>query len=350
LKAEVKQIAKKTTVRLVSKDRLGFDGKHFDRWSGVIVSQDGYILTCAHTEHLPGEQLTVRLSDGRDADGVALGTNPITDIALVKITTPGPWPFAEIGESSTLKPGDPVVLAGYPAIDTGKWLTERTPKIDAATVRRHLYLFWHHTFDTDFIPFYGGMSGGGGFNRHGRYVAAFMGDTHHRSEVAKVQWDDLKQIESINTAPGMPHPLRERFVAPSKPVAQSVVELLAGSKPASIGTIVDADGWILTKASVLDGKASCRLPDQSVVVAEKRAESQEHDLALLKIDVGGLAAAEFSDNEPPSIAQDLCAVGPGQILKPGIVSIETREIPPEPGWKGDATEPFLRWNDGGRVK
>ena len=182
------------------------------------------------------------------------------------------------------------------------------------------------------------MSGGGVFNRDGRYVAAFLGDAHTRSEVAKLQWDDLKQIESIDTATGMPHPLRKRFVAPSKAVAQSVVELLVDSKPVSIGTIVDADGWILTKASVLDGKVSCRLPDQSVVVAEKRAESQEHDLALLKIDVGGLSAAEFSDKEPPSIAQALCAVGPGQILKPGIVSIETREIPPEPRWKGDATE------------
>jgi hypothetical protein len=58
----------------------------------------------------------------------------------------------------------------------------------------------------------------------------------------------------------------------------------------------------------------------------------------LKIDVGGLSAAEFSDKDPPSIALGLCAIGPGQILKPGIVSIETRAIPPEPRWKGDATE------------
>lgn len=337
--SEVKQIAKKTTVRLVSKDRLSFDGKHYDRWSGVIVSQDGYILTCAHTDQLPGEKLTVRLSDGRDADAVALGTNPITDIGLVKITTPGSWPFAEIAESSTLKPGDPLVFAGYPALDAkGEWLTERTPQIEAMVVRHNLYMIWGDKINTSFFPFQGGVSGGGVFNRYGRYVAAFLSECNTRSEVAKVQWDDLKQIESIDTATGMPHPLRKRFVAPSKAVAQSVVELLVDSKPVSIGTIVDADGWILTKASVLDGKVSCRLPDQSVVVAEKRAESQEHDLALLKIDVGGLSAAEFSDKEPSSIAQVLCAVGPGQILKPGIVSIETRAIPPEPRWKGDATE------------
>ena len=344
--SEVKQIAKKTTVRLVSKDRLGFDGKAYDRWSGVIVSEDGYILTCGHADQLPGERLTVRLSDGRDADAVALGTNPITDICLVKITTPGPWPFAEIAESSTLKPGDPLVVAGYPcAVMKGDpprplWLTERTPQIDATDVGHDLYMIWGRYIRINTLLFHprGGMSGGGVFNRSGRYVAALLGQDGTRSEVAKLQWDDLKRIESIDTATGLPHPLRERFVAPSKAVAQSVVELLVDSKPVSIGTIVDADGWILTKASVLDGKVSCRLPDGSVVAAEKWAESQEHDLALLKINVGGLAAAEFSDQQPPSIAQVLCAVGPGQVLKPGIVSIETRAIPPEPRWKGDATE------------
>lgn len=340
----VKQIAKKTTVRVVSKDRLSFDLRKVydhDRWSGVIVSEDGYILTCAHAEQLPGEKFTVRLSDGRNADAVALGTNPITDIGLVKITTPGPWPFAEIAESSTLKPGDPLVAAGYPALDAkGEWSTDRTPQIDATAVRHDLNMMWHNAVQTTCTPpAHGGRSGGGVFNRYGHYVATVLGrDCGNRSEVAKVQWDDLKRIESIDTATGMPHPLRKRFVAPSKAVAQSVVELLVDSKPVSIGTIVDADGWILAKASVLDGKMSCRLPDGAVVAAEKRAESQEHDLALLKIGVGGLSAARFSDKEPPSIAQALCAVGPGQTLKPGIVSIETRAIPPEPRWKGDATK------------
>jgi S1-C subfamily serine protease len=338
--SEVKQIAKKTTVRLVSKDRLSWNGKDYDRWSGVIVSKDGYILTAGHTDQLPGEKLTVRLSDGRDADAVALGTNPITDIGLVKITTPGSWPYAEIAESSTLKAGDPLVVAGYPAVDNkGKFLTERTPQIDAIPVNHTLYMLWGNEFQTSLLyRTQGGVCGGGVFNRYGRYVAVFKGWDHTRSEVAKVQWNDLKRIESIDTATGLPHPLRKRFVAPSKAVAQSVVELLVDSKPVGIGTIVDADGWILTKASVLDGMVSCRLPGGSVVVAEKRAASQEHDLALLKIDVGGLSAAQFSDKEPPSIAQALCAVGPGQILKPGIVSIETRAIPPEPRWKGDATE------------
>lgn len=172
--SEVKLISKKTTVRLVSKDRLLSGGKIYARWSGVIVSQDGYILTCAHSGQLPGEQFTVRLSDGRDADGVALGTNPITDVGLVKITTPGSWPFAEIAESSILKPGDPLVVAGYPAIDKGEWSTERIPKIGATTVQHSLYMLWSREYETDLSEElrHGGMSGGGVFNQQGRYVAS----------------------------------------------------------------------------------------------------------------------------------------------------------------------------------
>ena len=83
---------------------------------------------------------------------------------------------------------------------------------------------------------------------------------------------------------------------------------------------------------------TCRLPDQSVVVAKERALSKNHDLALLKVDAGDLVAAEFYEREPPAIANALCAVGPGDFLSPGIVSIETRAIPPEPRWKGEATE------------
>lgn len=338
---KVKGIATNATVRLVSKERLGLGGTsdEYDRWSGVIVSEDGYILTVAHTGQLPGERLSVHLSDGRTLDAVALGTNVITDIGLAKITTPGSWPFAEIAESSTLKPDEPIVSVGYPAVnENGQWLMERTPQVEVTNVRVQSHLLWSDEIQTPHVPFQGGVCGGGIFNRHGQYVAALLGSAGTRSEVAKAQWEDLKKLESIDTAIGLPHPLRQRFVAPSMSVAQSLVELLVDSQPVCIGTVVDTDGWILTKASVLNGKVSCRLPDQSVVFAEKRAESQEHDLALLKIDVTGLNVAAFSEKEPPSITQALCAVGPRQVLKPGIVSIETRAIPAEPSWKGEGTE------------
>ena len=44
-------------------------------WSGTIVTADGYVITCGHHERLPGQRVTLYLSDGRDASAVILGTN-----------------------------------------------------------------------------------------------------------------------------------------------------------------------------------------------------------------------------------------------------------------------------------
>lgn len=343
--SKVQQIAKRTTVRLVSRDRLISGTEEPQRWSGVIVSPDGYVLTCAHTQQLPGERFTVRLSDGRDADAVALGTNPISDIGLVKITTPGQWPWARMSESSTCSFGDPIVIAGYPGgqsvkDETGRWtirwLMDRSPVIGLTTVEGPQHLLWSVDLWTGPSPFLkGGMSGGGIFDRQGRYVATTSGT---RSELAKRQWDDLKRIDSIDTAIGLPYPLRERFELPGRSVAESVVEVFVDSQPVGVGTVISPDGWILTKASVLTGTATCRLDDRSVVKAQKRAELPEHDLALLKVDRRGMAAAELSDDPSPGVAEVLCAVLPNQELKPGIVSIDTRPIPQEPRWTGNVAE------------
>ena len=80
------------------------------------------------------------------------------------------------------------------------------------------------------------------FNQQGQYVAILNLAGGIRSEVAKKQWDDLRQIDSIDIVTGIPHPLQKRFVDPSKKVAPSVVELLVESQPVCFGIVVDADG------------------------------------------------------------------------------------------------------------
>ena len=129
--------------------------------------------------------MTVRLSDGRDFDGVVLGTNWVTDIGLVKITESGVWPFAKIVDSSTLGVGDPVVACGYPAmtLDGKPLLTERNPKIKAVTVRQPgPHLLWYDEFSISSAPLGGGSSGGGVFDSKGCYVGAFLGSEATRSE------------------------------------------------------------------------------------------------------------------------------------------------------------------------
>ena len=85
--------------------------------SGVLVSPDGYIVTCAHHEKPRGTATTIHLADGRAAPGVMLGRHPLLDVGLAKITAPGPWPHTQMASAATVKPGDLCLALGYPNSD-----------------------------------------------------------------------------------------------------------------------------------------------------------------------------------------------------------------------------------------
>jgi serine protease Do len=95
-----------TTVSLVSPS-IGAAG------SGVIVSSDGLILTAAHVIER-SKEMTVIFPDGRQERAKVLGANFTRDAAMAKLIGPGPWPFAEIGDSKSLEVGDFVVAMGHP--------------------------------------------------------------------------------------------------------------------------------------------------------------------------------------------------------------------------------------------
>jgi serine protease Do len=80
--------------------------------SGVIISADGYILT---NNHVAGdaEVIKVKLSDGREFTGHLVGSDPETDLALVKIDANN-LTFARLGDSSKLEQGEWVVALGSP--------------------------------------------------------------------------------------------------------------------------------------------------------------------------------------------------------------------------------------------
>lgn len=333
------KIAHDTTVRLVSKTRLGVDGKP-ERWSGVIVSEEGHILTCGHAEQLPGEPMIVRLSDERDFDGVVLGTNWVTDIGLVKITESGVWPFAKIVDSSTLGVGDPVIACGYPAmtLDGKPLLTERNPKVKAVAVRQPgPHLLWYHEFSVSHAPLGGGSSGGGVFDCKGRYVGTFVGSEAIRSEVAKVQWEYLASAKPFPAPGKRPHaPIRKALASQADKNSASVVEIVVGAEQVALGTIVRADGWIVTKASKLTGDTKCKLTDGRLLGAELKHVVHEHDLALLKAEAENLPVTSFPAAGTIKVGGILAAVLPGEPTQCGVVSVETRAVPAEKSWNGDS--------------
>ena len=80
--------------------------------SGIIFSEDGYILTNAHVVS-SATTLKVILSDGGTYDAELIGSDTTTDLAVIKIDATGLTP-AEFGDSSQLQQGDTVMAIGNP--------------------------------------------------------------------------------------------------------------------------------------------------------------------------------------------------------------------------------------------
>jgi serine protease Do len=129
--------------------------------SGVIVSQDGLVLTAGHVSGRPGAKVVVILHDGRRVEGISLGRDVTLDSGLLKITTEGRWPAALMGSSSSLREGAWCITLGHPGgYQRARGVVVRVGRIVAANER---------VIRTD-CPLVGGDSGGPLFDMQGRVI------------------------------------------------------------------------------------------------------------------------------------------------------------------------------------
>ncbi|MDR9402110.1 MAG: HhoA/HhoB/HtrA family serine endopeptidase [Halothece sp. Uz-M2-17] len=80
--------------------------------SGFIFSSDGLVLTNAHVVE-DADEVKVTLKDGRTFDGVVVGADPVTDVAVVKLPTNN-LPTVTLGSSEAIIPGDWAIAIGNP--------------------------------------------------------------------------------------------------------------------------------------------------------------------------------------------------------------------------------------------
>ncbi len=176
----------------------------FGAGSGVIVSDDGLVLTAAHviagetkfgkaTDYEPGKECIIVLPDGKKVKAKTLGINERMDSGMLKIIDKGPndgkWPFVPIAKSADLKKGQWVVSLGHPGgPKTGRPPVARLGRVETNTkdlVRSNCTLV-------------GGDSGGPLFDLDGNVVGihsriglTLAQNIHVPSDQFKADWDKL---------------------------------------------------------------------------------------------------------------------------------------------------------------
>ena len=92
--------------------------------SGVLISADGYIVTCNHVVE-GSSVIDIFLNDGSQYKADLIGNDPVTDIAVVKINAPEvTFPYATLGSSEQLKVGDAVYAIGNALGELSNTVTE----------------------------------------------------------------------------------------------------------------------------------------------------------------------------------------------------------------------------------
>lgn len=132
--------------------------------SGVIVSADGYVLTNNHV--IDGsDEILVGLNDGRSAPAMVIGTDPESDIAVLKIAL-GNLSVITLGDSNALQVGDVVLAIGNP-FGVGQTVTQG---IVSATGRSQLGISTFENFIQTDAAINPGNSGGALIDPYGHLV------------------------------------------------------------------------------------------------------------------------------------------------------------------------------------
>ncbi len=165
--------------------------------SGVVVSEDGYVLTVAHVGMRAGRRVRVTFPDGQRMWGTTLGNDRGVDAGLIKLNGEGPYPFAKMGVSQDLKQGQWCIALGYPvSFDRGKPPAVRIGRVLSSR---------EGSVVTD-CTIMGGDSGGPLFDLDGKVIAVssrcddrLTVNIHVPVDCYHDTWDRLSQSEDFNS-------------------------------------------------------------------------------------------------------------------------------------------------------
>lgn len=177
--------------------------------SGVIVSEDGLILTAAHVLQAVGDEFEVILSNGDRVKAKSLGKNYSRDSALGQITEPGKYPHVARAEASAVMEGEWALALGHP----GGYEVDRSAPLRLGRVLEKE--------DDGFIvtdcTLSGGDSGGPLFNLEGKLIGIHssigwrVAENRHVPMAAfEKDWDRLMKGDEWGRLGMRERPSRER--------------------------------------------------------------------------------------------------------------------------------------------
>jgi serine protease Do len=146
------------------------DRRSLSLGSGVIISADGYVVTNNHVVGENVREITIALPDKREIKGKVIGTDPITDIALLKIPVTS-LPVVPWGDSTQLKVGEWVLAIGSPF----QLSQTVTAGIVSATGRANMGFAQYEDFIQTDAAINPGNSGGALINTRGELVGINTG-------------------------------------------------------------------------------------------------------------------------------------------------------------------------------
>jgi serine protease Do len=259
--------------------------------SGVIISDDGYVLTAGHVASAPGHDVTVVIGNGRTFKGKSLGVNYDADSGLVKILDPAPnggkWPFVEIGKSSQLKKGQWCIVLGHP----GGFRQGRTPPLRLGRILDPSSKF----IRTD-CTLVGGDSGGPLFDLEGRVIGinsrignSLNDNMHVPVDTFYDTWDRLASSQSwgegfLNMRPGAPYlGLDAAKGAPDCRIGEIFPDMPAAKAGLHVGDLITSfDGQKVANFGELMLKLGQHKPGDGVRIVVKR----DNQTLTLSITIG----------------------------------------------------------------
>ncbi|MCQ6956359.1 trypsin-like peptidase domain-containing protein [Mucilaginibacter aquariorum] len=338
------------------------------QFSGVVVSKEGEILSAAHVV-APGKTYRVMFPDGRECTAKGLGrisippTFMLPDAAMLKIVDKGPWPFAQMGWSSSLSVNQPCISIAYPESPE-----QRKPNIRFGRIT---LLKNKHGFVQSSCVMEPGDSGGPLFDLLGRVIGIHSGievpedvnyevpvDTYrkYRSALNKPEnytvlpadTDAFVKDTLIASIKSIP-PVKNLQVEFNKLNAQvkanciKIKSVIDGKEEQISGTLLSLDGLklkpaftgktvLLSKNSMVGESPAIILPGGEIVKARVLARSTANDLVLLlpaktigkgiKLDLTERDGITFND-----LGQFLISPRPDSVYRTGVTGSMSVNLP-----------------------